>query len=85
MSLTKSSDHSVATLTQRRVFDFLEPVRPLLAGSTLEGFAEHKKLNLVVDGEHTSTSNATKDISTRALEKRLHAFLGNDLASSIGR
>ena len=40
-----------------------------LAGSTLEGFAEHEKLDLIVDGEHTSTGDTTEDISTGTLEK----------------
>lgn len=54
-----------------------------LARSTLEGFAEHEKLHLVVNGEHTGTSDTTENVGTSALEERLDTVLGNDLASGI--
>jgi len=40
-----------------------------LAGSTLEGLAEHEQLYLIVDGEHTGTSNTSEDVGTSALEE----------------
>jgi len=42
----------------------LQPVWPLL-----EGFAKHEHLGLVVDREHTSACNTTKDVGTSTLEK----------------
>jgi hypothetical protein len=41
--------------------------------------AEQDFLQLVVEGEHTSTGNTTEDIGTCSLEQGLCAFLGNDL------
>jgi hypothetical protein len=54
-----------------------------LARATLELLAEEDKLNLVIDGQDTSTSNTTEDVSTSTLEERLDTLLGDDLASSI--
>ena len=54
-----------------------------LAGATLELLAEEEELNLVVDGQHTSASDATQDIGTGALEKGANTFSGNDLAEGI--
>ena len=49
----------------------------------LELLSEEKKLDLVVDGKDTSTSNTTEDVSTSTLEERLATLLGDDLAESI--
>jgi len=49
----------------------------------LEGLAEHQDLQLIVDGEHTSTSNTTQDVSTRTLEQGADTLLGDDLATGI--
>lgn len=48
-----------------------------------EGLAEQEDLHLVVDGQHTSTSNTTEDVGTSTLEERLDTLLGNDLAGGI--
>ena len=49
-----------------------------LTRSTLEGFAEHDELDLVVDGQYTGTGNTTEDVSTSSLEEGLHTLSGND-------
>ena len=54
-----------------------------LAGTTLEGLAEHEDLELIVDGEHTSTGNTTEDVGTSTLEQRLDTLLGNNLVEGI--
>ena len=56
-----------------------------LTRSTLEGLAEHKELDLIVDRKHTGTSDTTEDVGTSTLEKRADAFLGNDLTTGIQR
>ena len=56
-----------------------------LARSSLELLAEHKELSLVVDGEHTGTSDTTENVGSSTLEQRLDTFLSNDLATSIKR
>jgi hypothetical protein len=40
-----------------------------LTGSTLESLAEENELNLVVQRQHTSTSNTSENVSTSTLEK----------------
>src|SRR5690348_7241199 len=54
-----------------------------LAGATLEGLAEHEDLELVIDGQDTSTGNTTENVGTGTLEERLDTLLGNDLLESI--
>ena len=54
-----------------------------LTRATLEGLAEEDNLELVVDGEHTSTGNTTEDVGTSTLEQGLDALLGDDLAGGI--
>jgi hypothetical protein len=54
-----------------------------LTRSTLELLAEEDELDLVVDGEHTSTGNTTEDVSTGTLEERLDTLSGDDLATGI--
>ena len=56
-----------------------------LTRSTLEGLAEEQKLDLIVDGEHTSSGNTTENVGTGTLEQRPDTFSGNDLATSIER
>jgi len=55
----------------------------LVTSRLLEGLAEHEELDLVVDGEHTSTGNTTEDVGTSTLEERLDTLLGDDLATGI--
>jgi hypothetical protein len=38
---------------------------------------------LIVDGEHTSTSNTTENVGTSTLEQGPETFLGDDLATGI--
>lgn len=49
----------------------------------LELLAEHEQLHLVVDGQHTSTGDTTKDVGTGTLEERLDTLLGDDLLEGI--
>ena len=49
----------------------------------LEFLAEHEQLHLVVDGEHTGTSDTTENVGTSPLEERAHTLGGNDLATGI--
>ena len=53
------------------------------ASRLFELLAEHEELDLVVDGEHTSTSDTTEDVGTGTLEERLDTLLGDDLAGGI--
>lgn len=41
--------------------------------------AEHDLLELVVERQHTSTSNTTENVGTGTLEERLDTLLGDDL------
>lgn len=54
-----------------------------LAGTTLEGLSEEEELELIVDGQHTSTGDTTEDVGTSTLEEGLDTLLGDDLAESI--
>lgn len=45
--------------------------------------AEEDELDLVVDGQDTSTSDTTENVSTSTLEERLATLLGDDLAGSV--
>ena len=54
-----------------------------LTRSTGVDLAEHDLLELVVEGEHTSTSNTTEDVGTSTLEERLGTLLGNDLRAGV--
>ena len=49
----------------------------------LEGLAEHEELDLVVDGQDTSTGNTTEDVGSGTLEERADTLLGDDLATSV--
>jgi len=44
-------------------------MRVRLAGTALELLAEHEKLDLIVDGEHTSTGDTTKNVGASTLEE----------------
>lgn len=55
-----------------------------LAGAALEGLAEEEELELIVDGQHTSTGDTTQDVGTGTLEEGLDTLLGNDLLEGIG-
>lgn len=48
-----------------------------------ELLAEEDELDLVVDGEHTSTSDTTEDVGTSTLEERLDTLSSDDLATGI--
>ncbi len=54
-----------------------------LAGTALEGLAEHEKLNLVIDGQNTSTGNTTEDVSTGTLEEGSDTLSSHDLGGGI--
>lgn len=54
-----------------------------LAGTTLEGLSEEEELELIVDGQHTSTGDTTEDVGTSTLEQGLDALLGDDLAEGV--
>ena len=51
--------------------------------SLFEGLAEEDDLELIVDGQNTSTGNTTEDVGTGTLEERLDTLLGDDLAGSV--
>jgi hypothetical protein len=59
---------SLSYLGARRLFELL---------------AEHDELHLVVDGEHTGTSDTTENVGTSTLEERGDTLLGDDLGGSI--
>lgn len=54
-----------------------------LAGSTLEGLSEEEELELIVDGQHTSTGDTTENVGTSTLEQGLDTLLGDDLLEGI--
>lgn len=56
-----------------------------LAGTTLESLSEEEELDLIVDGEHTGTSDTTEDVGTSTLEEGSDTFSSEDLASSVER
>ena len=45
--------------------------------------AEHELLELVVQGQDTSTGNTTEDVGTGTLEERADTLLGNDLRAGV--
>lgn len=51
--------------------------------STLEGLSEKDELELIVDGQDTSTGNTTENVGTSTVEQRLNTVLGDNLAGSI--
>lgn len=55
------------------------------AFGSLEGLAEEDDLELVVDGQDTSTGNTTEDVGTSTLEERPDTLLGNNLPGGIER
>lgn len=54
-----------------------------LAGSTLEGLSEEEELELIVDGQDTSTGDTTENVGTSTLEQGLDTLLSNDLLEGI--
>lgn len=48
-----------------------------------EGLAEEDQLDLVVDGEHTSTGDTTEDVSTGTLEEGSDTLRSGDLSGGI--
>jgi hypothetical protein len=42
-------------------------------------------LDLIVDGQNTSSGNTTKDVGSGSLEERLDTFSCNNLVESIER
>ncbi len=76
---------TVATTTSLSTVNSFVQVRAeqFLSRSTLEGFSEHEKLDLIIDGKHASTSDTTKDVSTSALEHGFDTLVRNDLAGGI--
>jgi len=54
-----------------------------LARSTRVDLAEHNLLELVVEGQHTSTGNTTENVGTSTLEQRLGTFLCDNLGSCV--
>lgn len=54
-----------------------------LTGTALEGLSEEEELELVVDGQDTSTGDTTENVGTSTLEEGLDTLLGNDLAESV--
>lgn len=54
-----------------------------LTGTTLEGLSEHDELDLVVDGQDTSTGDTTKDVGTGTLEERLNSLSLDDLREGV--
>ena len=61
----------------------LPVLRAPLAGSTLEGLAEHEQLDLVIDGQYTGTSDTAENVGTSTFEEGPNTFLGDDLAASV--
>jgi len=54
-----------------------------LSGTTLELLSEENKLDLVVDGQHTSTGNTTENVGSGTLEERADTFNSDNLLESI--
>jgi hypothetical protein len=47
--------------------------------------SEQQNLQLIVDRQHTSTSNTTKDVGTCTLEERPHTLLCNNGLEGLER
>jgi len=58
-------------------------VESIQVSNLFEGLSEEDDLELIVDGQDTSTGNTTEDVGTGTLEERLDSLLGNDLLGSI--
>lgn len=54
-----------------------------LTRATRVDLAKHNLLELVVQRQHTSTSNTTKDVGTSTLEQGLGTLLGHDLRAGV--
>lgn len=55
------------------------------ASRLFELLSEEEELHLIVDREHTSTSDTTEDVGTSTLEERADTLLGDDLGSRVER
>lgn len=54
-----------------------------LTSRLLESLSEEEELELIVDGQHTSTGDTTENVGTGTLEERLNTLLGDDLGESV--
>ena len=81
MCQTQRSVHYTTTIGI--VPESIEDVWRRLAGAALEGLAEEDDLELIVDGQDTSTGDTTEDVGTGTLEERLDTLLGDNLAGGI--
>jgi len=82
-AILPAASHNLSTFDSRRAIVRDRSSTTPLAGSTLEGLAKHEKLYLIVDGQHTGTSNTTENIGTSTLEERSDTLSSEDLASCI--
>lgn len=57
----------------------------LRASSLLELLSEEDELDLVVDGQDTSTGDTTEDVGTSTLEEGLDTLSSHDLAGGVER
>ena len=53
------------------------------ASCLFEGLAEEDDLELIVDGQDTSTGDTTENVGTSTLEERLDTLLGDDLSGGV--
>jgi hypothetical protein len=56
-----------------------------LTRSTLELLSEHDELDLIVDGQDTSSGDTTENVGTGTLEERLDTLGGDNLLEGIER
>jgi len=54
-----------------------------LTGSTSEFLAEEEQLDLIVQGEDTSTGDTTENVGTCTLEQGADTFLSDDLVEGL--
>jgi hypothetical protein len=54
-----------------------------LSGSTRVDLSEHELLELVVEGQDTSSGDTSENVGSGTLEERLDTLLGDDLGSSV--
>lgn len=84
ISIKTSTQHSAPSSYARRQFYIPFPSNDSnLINRLLELLSEEEELGLVVDGQDTSTSDTTEDVSTSTLEERLGTLLGDNLAGGI--
>jgi hypothetical protein len=84
ISIKTSTQHSAPSSYARRQFYIPFPSNDSNSiNRLLELLSEEEELSLVVDGQDTSTSDTTEDVSTSTLEERLGTLLGDNLAGGI--